>query len=190
MKRWLHRHGFGVQSPFAYEWVRDVFFESLSYYALDELKAKHHSDKSSKKDICRDEQLFRISNRLKPTSILLMGDIPEHSVDYLLSPCRDAECMTLKGAELQKLKQNCQSCGCFSLIMCQSSASFKEVYHKMKSLGIIGETTVMIVEDICRTQKQLWETIVADKKAITTFDMKYRGVVFFDTSRVKQNYTL
>ena len=41
IQRWLHRYGFGIQSPWAYELVRNVLFEPLRYYAFDELKAKY-----------------------------------------------------------------------------------------------------------------------------------------------------
>lgn len=34
--RYAHRHGFGIQSPWAYELVRDVLFEKNAYYAYRE----------------------------------------------------------------------------------------------------------------------------------------------------------
>ena len=53
MSRFLHRYGFGIQSPWAYSLVRNVLFESLRYYAYDDLKAKH--PQSSRKERKRNE---------------------------------------------------------------------------------------------------------------------------------------
>ncbi len=82
----LSRHhrsgGFGIHSPFAFNFVRNVLRERLPYYAYDELlqlrsaaaeKAKryrHHpaviTDKNAK-------MLFRISNFFQPAHILHVG---------------------------------------------------------------------------------------------------------------------
>ena len=60
--RILHRHGFGIQSPWAYEFVCDVLFERLSYYAFDRLDGTP-----------ADEQLFRIALATRPHPLVLVG---------------------------------------------------------------------------------------------------------------------
>ena len=81
IQRWLHRYGFGIQSPWAYELVRNVLFEPLRYYAFDELKAKH--PQRSKKQRKLDEQLFRIVNHFKPATIEIIGNADAATQDYL-----------------------------------------------------------------------------------------------------------
>ena len=56
--RLRHRHGFGVQSPWAYEFVRDALFEKRRYYVFDSLQGSR-----------ADEQLFRIVQWLRPEEI-------------------------------------------------------------------------------------------------------------------------
>ena len=51
-QRLRHRLGYGVQSPWAYEMVRDVLFESLYYYSYEEQNIKTSSDR----------QLWRLEN--------------------------------------------------------------------------------------------------------------------------------
>lgn len=83
--RYFRRKGFGVQSPWAYELVRDVLFESLPYYHFIALNAVG-------KELCgtryasrrkADEQLFRLSNYLRPASILQLGTETGVSMLYL-----------------------------------------------------------------------------------------------------------
>lgn len=73
LNRWRHRHGYGVQSPWAFALVRDVLFEPLRYYAFDHLGGTP-----------RDEQLFRLALWL-PTDCLMAKDIGETGLRYLLA---------------------------------------------------------------------------------------------------------
>ena len=62
--RAIHRRGFGVQSPWAYELVRDVLFESLPYYAYDEQNLSSPMQ----------QQLFRIRNHFQGQPIVVIDE--------------------------------------------------------------------------------------------------------------------
>ena len=64
LPRAIHRRGFGVQSPWAYELVRDVLFESLPYYAYDEQGL----------NTPQERQLFRIRNHFKGQPIVVIEE--------------------------------------------------------------------------------------------------------------------
>ena len=64
LPRAIHRRGYGVQSPWAYELIRDVLFESLHYYAYDEKGLNTPSDR----------QLFRIRNHFKEHPIVVIEE--------------------------------------------------------------------------------------------------------------------
>lgn len=62
--RAIHRRGFGVQSPWAYELVRDVLYESLPYYAYDEQNLSSPMQ----------QQLFRIRNHFQGQPIVVIDE--------------------------------------------------------------------------------------------------------------------
>jgi len=64
LPRAIHRRGFGVQSPWAYELIRDVLFERLPYYAYEELKLATPMQR----------QLFRIQNHYQGHPIDIIND--------------------------------------------------------------------------------------------------------------------
>lgn len=70
--RWRHRHGFGVQSPWAYALVRDALFEPLRYYAFDTLGGSS-----------ADEQLFRLAVWLPKDSRLMAVGLSDRARRYI-----------------------------------------------------------------------------------------------------------
>jgi hypothetical protein len=56
-------------------------------------------------------------------------------------------------------------------------------------LGQTDERSLLVVEGICRDRRR-WETIVADSRAVVTFDLYYCGLVMFDKKRTKQHYII
>lgn len=133
LPRAIHRRGFGVQSPWAYELVRDVLFESLPYYAYKEQGL----------NTFQERQLFRIRNHYKGHPIIIIDE---------------------KGSAANQL--------------------YEDTVQK------VTPDTVLIMEHIDDENATLWIKTVNDPRAITTFDMRKRGMVIFDTKRIKQNYLL
>lgn len=126
LPRWWHRHGFGVQSPSDYVLVRDVLFESLHYYAYEDL---HLNDEWQR-------QLYRI--RLWRPDAVVVSDGSGYDV-------------------------------------VQSTAT---------------DDTVAVIEHIDTSNALLWQRILSDERARITFDMRRRGLVLFNSKRIKQNYLL
>lgn len=131
--RAFHRHGFGVQSPWAYELVRDVLFEPLNYYAYQEQNLTTSLQR----------QLFRIQNHYPHQPLLIITEKKQ-----------------------------------------EAFAKYEEVLHA------VTPDTILIIEHTHDENASLWDMIVSDPRAIVTFDMGRRGLVFFDNKRIKQNYLL
>lgn len=61
-------------------------------------------------------------------------------------------------------------------------------YHKAEKTA--DSETVMVIEDISGKNETLWQYVLESSSARVTFDMRHRGLVLFDTKRIKQNYIL
>lgn len=86
MTAWSRHHrsgGFGIHSPFAYDFVRNVWRQRLPYYAYSGIHTLIETVKSSAtRRQCREMDLigekearllFRVTNRFNPRSILQIG---------------------------------------------------------------------------------------------------------------------
>jgi len=168
IQRFLHRYGFGIQSPWAYELVRNVLFEPLRYYVFDELKAKY--PQRSKKQRKRDEQLFRIVNHFKPETIEIVGNADAATMDYIEE--------RQKGSKLSTF--NFQ----LSIYYLAPSAPLPSIP------ATLSDGTVLVVDDIQGTNKTAWEQLLNHSQVTAIFDMGYRGLLCCDAKRVRQTYLL
>ena len=162
VRRWWHRRGFGVQSPWAYEFVTDALFDRHRYYAFDTLNGTPG-----------DEQLFRIMNWLRPRR-------------YIAASETNSAVRHMNAAFKALRDENKTDCELYYF----AADRTWEVAKALKG-GWVGEHTCMIIEGIDRRETQpLWQQLVASPLTTSTFDLGTRGIVFFDPARQKQNYQL
>jgi len=141
--RWRHRHGFGVQSPWAYELVRDALCDHSRFYAFDTLGGTK-----------RDEQLFRLAHWLHATAIAADG-LSDTARRYLLAACPK---LAITPLTLPLPETSLPDCA--------------------------------IVEDIAGSGKALWQQLLQQPQTTSAFDLRHRGIAFFDPARQRQIYLL
>lgn len=76
--------GFGIQSPWAYSFVKDVITEKLPYYKYDEID-KQYKDKKTRK---RQKLYFRVSNYLHNKNLLIIK-LSSHSLNDIIPICNE-----------------------------------------------------------------------------------------------------
>lgn len=216
LRAW-HRHGFDVQSPWAYEMVCDVLFEHLRYYAYDQLSLLRKvftTEVASTTDM--DEQLFRLANHTYPSLAIEFGS--PISACYMARPHSSTHCIAVVphisdtdsntlhqlGIEVQPpltpnpspLTSNLSpltSNPSPTLVHIASSVGkddSQDIYEWVREHA--DDNTILVVDNIRKHNKPLWKHIVQDdQRATVTFDLSTgRGIVSFDSKRVKQNYLL
>lgn len=209
--RLRHRRGFGVQSPWSYEFVRDVLEEKSLYYAFDDMKVviaslgldvgialKHYY-----------ETLFKISNRLKPSYVLQAGISDALGICYMSLPAKKIKCCAVDSSFSEMSK------GLFGhfnveyregdvLDICRNEIGqrgkigilkfpLKEEYRNLYEFAIVNvdSSSLFILEDISSDEGRiLWDEVLSDERTAVTFDLGRVGLVFFDKRRCKQNFTL
>ena len=189
IRRWWHRQGFGVQSPWAYDMIRNVLFEHLRYYALDELRKRRreytlHGECLRRHD---DEQLFRLANALHPDYTMEAGIGSGLSLEYLRTACGRAVIKTVEDGNSDSLSHLLTPGRHVDLLHIAFTADGEEIYDAVRN-GHIGDTSAVVVDFANGRHRKLWARITADEKATAVFDMQCRGVAFFDSNRIKQIY--
>ena len=73
-KRWRHGRGFGVHSPFAYEFITLTLRERLPYYAYERIDAacRNLSDTTLRPD--KIKLIFRVVARFSPSTVAIIGE--------------------------------------------------------------------------------------------------------------------
>lgn len=73
-RRWRHGRGFGIHSPFAYDFITRTLRERLPYYGYERLAAmQFSSDSGDGLSIRRLRLIFRIAVRFNPSSAAVTG---------------------------------------------------------------------------------------------------------------------
>ncbi len=181
--RFIRRLGFGIQSPWAYSFVKDVLYERLRFYAYDDLSVLFPG--RSKAEVRRDEQLFRLVNHFRPERILVVGGCGDSSLEYMRAANRAAEVVVVTSDSPSDVPVVSAP---FVYI---GAATPQDVARRVVDAGMsCGDCWTLVVDGIGGGNKILWRSLLTGMDGVLTFDMKYRGVAFFDSSRTSHNYVV
>lgn len=192
LRRFRNRCGYGIHSPFAFHLITDVVNEKLPYYDYSDLR---NLERTLNRNGCRKlfpqnesiklrRLLYRLANYVHPPYIVFAGE-ETMLFSYLKKASRQAHSVqTLNG-----------------IIGMQPQTHFL-VYIRF---GF----NVIQLEDICRyyidrasansllvvqgigfscEMKTFWKRLKTYPQVGITFDLYDVGLVFFDHSKIKQDY--
>lgn len=184
LRRLRHSRGFGVQSPWAYRFIRYVVNEHYPYYAYDDLSRLYEGYPKQIQKLCR--LYFRIANFWQAEQALDYSAASETDVNRLYGTFMKRGCNKLEVVPVRRA-------GDFSsvrLMRLSVEGDYRQVFEKAVSLA--NASTMIIVEQIKRDKESrtFWKSIVDDPRCISTFDLYYCGIIFFDKKRYKENYVV
>lgn len=188
LSRFRCRCGYGVHSPFAFNFITNVIYEKIPYYAYAEIDRVGTMGQGSGK-LPRKVQrlLFRLVNFLQPDVVVEAGDFSAPL------PCLD---LARVGIEFVLLTDSSRL-----NLPADISIDFLYIKNKPKETGFAQmafdacvpythTASVMVVEGIhaSRCAKRMWKTIQEDERTGISFDLYDVGIVFFDKTKIKQHY--
>ncbi len=174
--RFRHRCGYGIHSPFAFNFVTGVVYEKGEYYAYAQLE-KHHAHRSPslrRKDL---RLLFRLANYQRPTHALLFGiptDNPLQS--YLQAGSRHTQWHT-----------HTDDTAPSTVDMIIADAAWPEATDLL--LSHLAEGGMLVVINLWpNRQRQAWKQLLSHPNSTIAFDLRDFGIVFHRPDLNRQHY--
>ncbi len=195
---WLSRirkcRGFGVQSPFAYRFIRYVINEHYPYYAYDELAASVPDISRTERKLCRF--YFRIANDTQAAVWIniteTQSSLMEQAVcQYVDKGCGKTKVLSISpGENAASGLDDAFDASPVQVVRLVLDGNFQQSYQYI--LNKVGEKTILVLEGIRMNgeTKKFWKAVVDDKRTGVTFDLYDCGIVFFDKKRTKQHYVV
>ncbi|KAA6346497.1 hypothetical protein EZS27_005978 [termite gut metagenome] len=193
LSRFHCRCGYGVHSPFAFDFISQVICEKKPYTVYKELKVEEQKqmrvnpEKGGVNESRKvNRLLFRLVNRMQPCTIVDVGNLScpalylqadKPSADYV--PASDLTDLFLEKEVpvdflyLQDYKNPALTEQIFRVCVARSR---KQSVFVIRGVGYSKE------------MKTLWRRLIANEEVGITFDLYDLGILFFDKSKVKQHY--
>lgn len=193
MKRIRHRKGYGVQSPFAFEYITRVIYERGSYYLYSELKERQQSlagqlgsQWASRESLKLKKLLFRMVNRAQPGRVLDVG-LPSAASIYLQAPKKEMSYRFVQA--LDELTHEPETPVDFLYLHHCADVAYAERVIGC-CLPSARDGNVMVIEGIHGNKEMttLWEKLIENPKVTVSFDLYEAGILLFDSRLYKQDY--
>jgi hypothetical protein len=187
MLRFRHRCGYGVHSPFAFNLITQVIYESTPYYKYKDLEKEEkklalEKDKNwkyeSKK---RKHLLFRLVNYTQPNTIVDIGRLAASSL-YLKAGREGADYVAASSLSELFLEADVPVDFLY-LHHYRQPKLMEEAFHLC--LARITDQSIFVIEGIRYTPEMfaLWKRMRQDEKAGVSFDLYDLGILFFDKTK-------
>lgn len=185
VRRFRHRCGYGVHSPFAFNLLTGVVYEKGEFYAYAPLQALRSESKGREKD---DRLMLRLANDHRPKSCLAILPETEVTHRYLKAGCRSAQ--TKHAAQWDvNVEATLQAWGKVGMLYLDHPqwASLLE-----KALPYTDEHTLIVIKGICRNSRsrQAWQLLQEKEQVRVTFDLYHFGLAYFRQRLNKQHYVV
>ena len=185
LRRFRNRNGYGVHSPFAYSFIKDVVYEHSRYYAYNELEKRRRKRRRGWHGLSPrgDRLMFRIANRCRPAQASLIGVRSALTAEYVAAGSRKT--LISIYPEASQMPAQAQE-----FVYAAPGADFLTAFHI--TAQSCSDRSFFAAAGIHASRKAQaeWREICADPRAVVTFDLHEIGLVFFNKKLNRQSYTV
>lgn len=182
MRRFTHSRGFGIQSPSAYRFDREVINDHYPYDAYADLK--HAFPQQDRLTLKLARLYFRIAHAVQVRQWALCTHRNDVYRAYVQAGCRTA--ILVDGDKVGELDKIVVS-DVLVMTMEDDRWPMCEAF-----VSRAHEHSMLIVEGIYASKKakMRWKELVNDERTSVAFDLYDCGIVFFDHTKSKQLYII
>lgn len=196
---WISRigccRGFGIQSPWAYSFVRYVINEHYPYYAYGMLRAAF--SRLSVIERKMGELYFRLVNFLQPSRVLFLFPTDDRLTGlrrrYIRSGCGRCEFAEIEkhdGSLSEDTSRPILDTSHPVLVCCDSSLVSADMIMSM--VGRLRKGDMILIEDIKanKDSRMMWRDLRNILSGALMFDLFYCGIVYVDADRYMQHFKI
>ncbi len=182
VRRFTHSRGFGIQSPSAYRFDREVINAHRPYGAYTDLK--HLFPHEGRLTLKLARLYFRIAHATQARQWTLCTHRNVVYRAYIEAGCRTA--ILVGGDEVGEVDKIAAS-DVLVMTMEDDRWPMCEAF-----VGRAHERSMLIVEGIYASKKakMRWRELVNDERTSVAFDLYDCGIIFFDHTKSKQVYII
>ncbi len=186
--RFRHRKGYGVQSPFAYNFICDVVNNTELYYAYTELKAERlkFPEVQIRNTEKIDKLLFRLANFVQPSVAVIPIENTCVMKRYIKAGCQMAECHAYGNMEIfSRMLDIPRHVG--MVYLSSDAASISVLRQHLPSLA---QNAIVIIENIHgnRLFSENWKELKNVLNNVMTFDLYDVGLILLRKNIPTQHY--
>ena len=189
LKRFRYRRGYGVHSPFAFNFLTYVVYERGEYYAYRDLMARYpvpFFHRRGHEVKCR-KFLFRLANYVHPAVIRTHGRIGEADEAYLLAGSRKAA-VWRDGARVAERPGQAGGNPAKELVVVGREVPASEWPVLAGHPATDDSVCVLFGIHASGEALQAWAAVKRLPEVVVTFDLYDYGLVFYDRSKQRQDY--
>ncbi len=203
IQRIRHAKGYGVHSPFAFNFITNVVYNKYWYYAFNDLECVLLNNHIYVVSSRLNHLSYRLIQYFKPKSVLDLGSGNGINTLYIchseyVESCdcfeKDPEKVSLAEKILGDIDKDINF-----VDVLKSNKRYDSIFinieecevNKEKLFELSNKDTFWVVYGIkSKESKMFWKSLVKDERVIISFDIRDIGIVLLDETFNKRNYLI